>query len=268
LKLLSIRNAGRDWIPAISRGEIAIWSLISFLAAYAGPFGTFSHAFGHRLVYWSLVVVVSALMANAFARLSRRLVGRGRPVLADLVLVALMALFFTPVLLGLTRFVLSEQPASLSEALRFGQFVAIVSLGVTSSRRVLSTLFSGGGRLVPDDTIGEATARPKGAPPQPRLMRRLPEEFDGPILRLSSKDHFVDVVGSDDRHRLRMRLSDAVDEMDPVEGYCTHRSHWVAREAVAAAERDGARLLLRLTNGDTVPVSRTYREDLERAGLL
>ena len=68
--------------------------------------------------------------------------------------------------------------------------------------------------------------------------------------------------------KLRLRLSDAIDEMEPVEGLCTHRSHWVTRAAIAGHVRESGKLFVTLENGDRVPVSRTYRPQLEAEGLV
>lgn len=271
---------------SISRREAATWVLFSCFAAYTGPFGTYSLELGWRLVYWSLVVVISAMMGNVFVCLVWKLIGPGRRVARDVLTVALMTAFFTPVLIWLSRRFLSEEFSSAADAFYFGQYVAIITLGVVTGRRVLPRVASARrAYLARDDVPGDEVAAtaaaavpdpepvpqpdPELAPPaEPRLMRRLPPDFAGPILRLTSEDHFVDVIASDHRHRLRMRLADAMDEMDPVEGYCTHRSHWVARDAIEGAERDGVKVMLRLSNGDLVPVSRTYRPKLEAAGLI
>ena len=66
----------------------------------------------------------------------------------------------------------------------------------------------------------------------------------------------------------RGAAQDAVNEMEPVEGFCTHRSHWVTRAAVKRVERQGNRLYAALINGEMIPVSRKYRENLENAGLI
>ena len=261
MKLLSKHHQDSGNLVQVSRGEIAIWSVVSFLAGYTGPFGTYSLGLDRRLAYWTLVVVISAIMAHVFARLSSRMVGPGRPLLKDLILVALMTACFTPVLIGLSRAFLSVELATIADALYFGQFVAIISLCVATTRRLVP-------RMIAGRSPSKAANAPAPSAPEPRLLKRLPGDVPGPVVRLSSRDHFVDVVTPAAEHRLRMRLADAIDEMDPVEGYCTHRSHWVAREAVQGAERDGGRLLLRLSNGDRVPVSRTYRPRLEEAGLL
>lgn len=113
----------------------------------------------------------------------------------------------------------------------------------------------------------------RDVPEQPVLMeavllKRLPAEARSRILRLSAADHVVRVVTDKGETELRMRFSDAVNEMDGVEGYCTHRSHWVAVEAISGTRREAGRWVVELCNGDEVPVSRKYQPDLEAAGLL
>lgn len=263
-----------------SRSGAATWVLFSCFAAYTGPFGTYSLGLGWRFLYWMLVVVISAVMATIFVRLVREMIGPGRRVLRDLLTTLLMTLCFTPVLIWLSRWFMSEDFAGIADAFYFGQYVAIITMGAIAGRRVLPRLVSARrsyragheGRDAMAEPIADPMSDPSlttpAAAPQPRLMRRLPAEFAGPILRLTSEDHFVDVIAPGGAHRLRMRLADAIDEMDPVAGILTHRSHWVARAAIEGAERDGGRVFLRLSNGDLVPVSRTCRPKLEAEGLL
>ncbi|MBE0452617.1 MAG: LytTR family transcriptional regulator [Roseovarius sp.] len=107
------------------------------------------------------------------------------------------------------------------------------------------------------------------APERPRLARRLPEALQGAdILRLSGNGHTVEVVTDQGAHTLRLRLSDAIDEMEPVAGMCTHRSHWVTLAAMTGRECREGKVFLRLSNGERVPVSRTYAPQLEAAGVI
>ena len=54
-----------------------------------------------------------------------------------------------------------------------------------------------------------------------------------------------------------MRLSDAIDELDGLDGARCHRSWWVARPAVTdVIQRDG-RVMLKMVGDLMVPVSRT-----------
>ncbi|MEE3101020.1 MAG: LytTR family DNA-binding domain-containing protein, partial [Pseudomonadota bacterium] len=127
----------------------------------------------------------------------------------------------------------------------------------------------------------DARAKPPPAPPEPapaptardlaagpRLLQRLSPARRAPLLRLTMNDHYVSVATEAGDELLLMRLGDAMDEAWPEEGLRVHRSHWVARRAVAEVKRDGDRALLRLTNGEEIPVSRARMRELRAAGWL
>jgi DNA-binding LytR/AlgR family response regulator len=63
-----------------------------------------------------------------------------------------------------------------------------------------------------------------------------------------------------------MRLSDAVAELEGIEGARTHRSWWVARDAVTRVEREEGRARLILVDGAAAPVSRAGVRVLREAG--
>lgn len=242
-------------IPRFGRVTILCWIVFAFLGAYAGPFGTYEYDLGSRFLFWSGVVVFSSLLGRLCTYLSIRTVGTSQPIATDALTVVLMTLLFTPVLYWLTRFFLTSKP-NAGSYLYFAQYVAIISICVTVLRRFLAETWR----------WHLTTAEPETE--QPRLTRRLPDDFQGPIVRLTVRDHFVDVVTVAETHRIRLRFADAIDEMDTVVGYCTHRSHWVAAQAIIAVEREAGRIVLRLVNGDLVPVSRSYKAELEEAGVL
>lgn len=62
-----------------------------------------------------------------------------------------------------------------------------------------------------------------------------------------------------------MRLSDAIAELEGLEGAQTHRSWWVARDAIVDVERGDGRAVLKLKSGIEVPVSRTHARLLRQA---
>ena len=245
--------------PLVSRRTLLIWGVSAVLVAAAGPFGTYeTQGFWTRLLYWSLVVVSSSILAHVVNMLTRRIIPPHRAVLNDLSVVALMVLLFAPVLWFLTNLVFYTGPEDRMALSRLSVYVAIVTAAICVIRRVLPG-FEPAGYL-------EAAAAGQFTPP--RLTRRLPRDFNGSILRLTGRDHFVDVVSSEGSCTIRLRFGDAIDEMDTVTGFCTHRSHWVARRAIAEVERENGRIHLRLVNGDLVPVSRKYKPKLEAAGVL
>ena len=61
-------------------------------------------------------------------------------------------------------------------------------------------------------------------------------------------------------------LADAIREAAPTDGLQVHRSHWVARRHIAALRREKGRIILTLSNGRDIPVSRTYEQAVAQAG--
>ena len=166
----------------------------------------------------------------------------------------LFVLIYTPLLFLMTASgILGHMPQAVPMPHLFGSIVALACvLGVWS-------LVFG-----PSQTV--LHRRPDVLP---RLYGRLPEVGEHRVARITVQDHYVEVHMSDKRsHRLLMRFADAVNEMDQAVGFCTHRSHWVARDAVRAAVKDGAKEVVIMASGERIPVSKTYRDNLVSAGFL
>jgi hypothetical protein len=90
------------------------------------------------------------------------------------------------------------------------------------------------------------------------LLSRLPADLGPDIVALEAEDHYVRVHTPKGSTLVLMRLSDAVDLMDAALGMRVHRSWWVALRAIDGVERNGQRLVLRLSNGAQVPVGRMH----------
>lgn len=113
----------------------------------------------------------------------------------------------------------------------------------------------------------EPTAPLQPSPPESReasaafpraLLSRLPRRLGEEIVALEAEDHYLRVhttLGSD---LVLMRLSDAVAAIGPDLGLQVHRSWWVAGDAIREVIRSEQRTQLRLSNGLSVPVGRTY----------
>lgn len=109
---------------------------------------------------------------------------------------------------------------------------------------------------------GQAAAAPAVDAPAPAypaaLLDRLPAKLGADVLALESEDHYVRVHTAKGSTLVLMRLSDAVAMLDPALGAQAHRRWWVATAAIAGVEQAGGQLRLRLVNGLTLPVGRTY----------
>ncbi|MCA3256260.1 MAG: LytTR family transcriptional regulator [Alphaproteobacteria bacterium] len=100
------------------------------------------------------------------------------------------------------------------------------------------------------------------------VQGRLPAHIRGPIRLLAASEHYLRVVTDRGEAMVLYRFGDAVAEQPLASGAQVHRSWWIAREAVAAVRRSGAKVTIELHDGTEVPVSRTYLMDAKRAGLV
>lgn len=111
-------------------------------------------------------------------------------------------------------------------------------------------------------------AAPSGAA-APRFLERLPTKLRGAeIFAVEAEDHYLRLHTSKGQDLILMRLSDAVAELEGLEGAQVHRSWWVAKSAVADARRGDGRATLTLNDGATVPVSRAYARALRESGWI
>jgi len=109
-------------------------------------------------------------------------------------------------------------------------------------------------------------AAPAGSAPA-RFLDRLPPRLRGAAIRaVQGEDHYLRIHTDRGSDLILMRLSDALDELEGLEGAQTHRSWWVAKDAVRDVERGDGRAILTLEGGLTVPVSRRYARALREAG--
>lgn len=238
---------------------IAVWFVVTVACVFSGPFGTYAGlTLGERAVFWPAIATLSTFAGYGGRLISTLLVGTATGYLRDSVHVFVVTCLITPVVWSVIYVSNAGDMSMVPSIWRLGLMVAAVSVTVVMFRRVIPGMRPAFDR--PAEEPGAELVRP-------RLADRLSDPGAG-ILRLTVEDHFVDVISDSGRERLRMRFADAVNEMEPVDGFCTHRSHWVASAAVEGPEREQGKLFLRLRNGDRVPVSRKYRGELKKAGLL
>ena len=104
--------------------------------------------------------------------------------------------------------------------------------------------------------------RPSAAPEPPtasqaRFYERLSRAVSRDIIYLRADDHYVHVHTSGGSCLVRNRFANAVADLGAL-GMQVHRSYWVAhRHMITTVRRDG-RLVLRVTGGENLPISRPY----------
>lgn len=116
--------------------------------------------------------------------------------------------------------------------------------------------------------------RRSGAPEAPpearaRFLERLPFRLQGgELYAVEAEDHYLRARTSKGSELILMRFSDALPELEGIEGAQTHRSWWVAKAGIADLRRSDGRAVLVLKDGAEAPVSRTHARTLRSLGWL
>ena len=97
-----------------------------------------------------------------------------------------------------------------------------------------------------------------------QFITLLPLEKRGELLCLEMSDHYLKVYTDKGHHMLLMRFKDALNQLEDVDGLQTHRSWWVACNAIESMKKENRKILLVLSNGNEVPVSRTFADSVKK----
>jgi hypothetical protein len=260
---------------------LAVGLAVSVVLALAGPFGTYGEmSLVARLGYWGLIVFTSIPFGYATRYATALVLPRATALSVVILPSVLMVLTYTPVVFLIVRHLGAAGGSALGLGVWLAWLVLVISVCINGVRWAMGrTATADLRRLAPIAAVGTPVpvAVPVAAPvavpvapmgATPRIVARLAGLPCTEVLRLTARDHYVDVITRRAQTSLLMRLSDAMAEMDGIPGAQVHRSHWVARAAVAGVRRSGTRLVLDLVDGSSVPVSRGYRDRAEAAGLL
>jgi len=245
------RLVGERWLRTYAAAVI-----LGLLLGFTGALGTGAAPMLPRLAYWVVLMLGGTAIAHAAGSLFDRLNLRMGPQIAAMLAV------ITPVIaiysLCVTA-VFNQEPLAFS---RLPVFI-LVSFVIALCMSILHT------QINRTPVQSHAYAEPRVSVPGAALRERLPfKHRHADIHAVSAEDHYLRIHTSAGDTLILMRLYDAIRELDGIEGSQTHRSWWVARDAVTDAVRDEGKAWLTLKNGLSVPVSRSYAKALKADGWL
>ena len=239
--------------------------------AVTGPFGTYEHMdLVRRLAYFGIIGILSWLQVVLLAAWFGGIEPIDRwPVAGRMALVGVLAAVPSTFEIIIVQSWLGRPiPLSMAPQLfpetAFLTVVISVVIGLFVEQRLRANADAERARVA-------ALAQPQPdapGPASPDFFRRIPPALGRDLLALEMEDHYLRIhtaLGSD---LVLLRLRDALTELAPGRGRQVHRSWWVAEGAIASVERTAGRLVLVLRNGLSVPVSKTYRDQVKEAGWL
>jgi DNA-binding LytR/AlgR family response regulator len=240
---------------------LLVVALAGLFLALLGPFGSYLNGgFATRAFYWVaaswLGLALYGLVLRAGLHLLRGLGASPWPALAVTILVGSIpqAAATRAAAFALWPELAEVGPSPLS------WYLQVVALAAPwAAIYALAT-----GRFAP----GRPTAPRPRARGEPALLAKLPIQLGRKIVCLCMEDHYVRVHTPVGSALLLMPLGQAIAEAAPLAGVKTHRSWWVARDAVVRTEGGPRAMRLHLTNGLVAPVSRAAVTTLREEGWL
>lgn len=91
-----------------------------------------------------------------------------------------------------------------------------------------------------------------------QFFNRLPVSLGKDLISIQAQDHYLKVTTLRGSEMILMRMADACIELSEFNGLQVHRSWWVAKKHVEAFDKAAGKGLLKLSNGEEVPVSRGF----------
>lgn len=251
---------------------LVIVALVTAVATISGPFSTLEAlAVFPRFIFWGVVVGLAASMGILTRIVARLYFPPNEKLKAEIAMTVAFSALFGAVLICWVSYFANVHHVNEYVPPWWKQigYVALITVAILLVRSFLISTSK--------EKIDELKSQPvtrslehvgDEAAFVPRLLGRLPEGDRAPVLWLSSNDHLVDVHTRGGTVSLRIRMKDAIAEMEGVEGFCVHRSHWVSTADIVAAKKVSGYWRLTMSNGEEVPVSRKYQANLENSGVL
>lgn len=224
--------------------------------ALLGALGTDDLPLMARLAYWVPLLLGGAVIGNFMAQLVLRVPRAGANIwVFGALLASAVSIPITAIVAAYTQLLLSTSFTLATLPYLYGS-VLVISAAMTA----IMIMASAPGRVTHAPSEG-------GIATPIRFMERLPPKLKGAVIyAISSEDHYLRLHTSKGSDLILMRLSDAISELEGLEGAQTHRSWWVARDAVEGARREGDRVVLALKGDVEAPVSRPNQRPLREAG--
>lgn len=237
----------------------AIIAGLGLLFSWFGVYDTGQLSFPTSFAFWCLTITIGVVSSRyVMPEVFVRRFANTHLIVRIVIAAIAVSVPVTIALLLIHQFFFGENIGPADWPLQF-LYVLVVSLVITAVFAFFEYA----------QQSNATSAGDQSGPGTPAIIDRLPARLrTASIYAVSAEDHYLRVHTSAGEELILMRLSDAIRELDGIEGLQTHRSWWVARDGLADAHRDNGKLVLKLKSGAEAPVSRTYSQSVRSAGWV
>ena len=239
--------------------EAAFLVVIGLFMGALGPYGTSTIPAPRRYVYWlACIVGGGAIGIGLDETLGVRAGGFWRRVLFSSVAmtpaVSLLVVFINQVMVGQPARVAAYAESLWQVWVISALVMALRALTWRPARTRVET------RIIIAPPLPEAEAA---------FRRRLSaRRRTARLIAIEAEDHYLRVHTDAGDELITARFAEALDELAGAHGYRTHRSWWVAANAIESVHWRRGAGEARLVGGLTAPVSRTHAPILREAGWI
>jgi len=239
--------------------DLALWTAVGVVMAFLGPYGTGEQPLRLRLVYWFACMVGGGMIGVAVDEPLRRRVDH-----FWLRLIAASLLMTPPVtvLVGLVNHFMFGQWLGWRNLWQPTFQVFIICIATMCLRQLAWAQATRPVAPAPAAPLQTAEADPTAD----FRLRLSAKRRAAAILAVQAEDHYLRVHTDAGEEQITARFGDAMAELSGAPGFQTHRSWWVAANAIDEVTWLRGRGEAKLTCGLVVPISRSNAAPLKAAG--
>ena len=244
------------WLRRLA-ADLGLWAGIGVVMAILGPFGSSERVLPERLAYWLICMVGGGVIGIALDEPVRRFTEQ-----FWVRLLAVSALMTPPVtvLVALTNHWLGGMRLTWGNLLEPWFQVFVVCFAAMLFRQLVWA-------RAPADTPPAPTLAESGPDPIEAFRQRLSaKRREAALIAVEAEDHYLRVHTDAGEELITARFGDALAELAAARGFQTHRSWWVAADAIDEIRWRRGRGEAKLKCGLTVPISRSNAAPLKAAG--
>jgi hypothetical protein len=242
----------RPWIRRLA-ADLALWVAVGVVMAFLGPFGSSERTLPERLLYWQICMVGGGFIGVAVDEPVRRRVSYfwGRVLLVSTAMTP-----FVTVLVGFTNHFLGPMRLTLANVMEPAFQVFVVCFAVMTLRQLAWA----------ERVTLVVEPEPPEDPTTAFRQRLSAKRRAANLFAVEAEDHYLRVHTDAGDELITARFADALAELAAAPGFQTHRSWWVAADAIDDVKWLRGRGEAKLKCGLTVPISRSNAGPLKAAG--